>query len=104
MQGHFAEFALLLLICAQAGAALVRLRQPVLIANIVVGTAVGPAGFGLVTAHDQIDLLAPVGVAVLLFAVGLKCGEKITRVSASPRGAGAQRDAAGADGAAMAGC
>jgi Kef-type K+ transport system membrane component KefB len=44
----------------------------VLIAYIVVGIAVGPAVFGLVSAHDQIDLLAQVGVAVLLFAVGLK--------------------------------
>ncbi|MBA4341642.1 MAG: sodium:proton exchanger [Methylibium sp.] len=68
----FTEFAALLLICALAGAVFVRLRQPVLIAYIVVGIAVGPAGFGLVTAHDQIDLLAQVGVAVLLFAVGLK--------------------------------
>jgi Kef-type K+ transport system membrane component KefB len=32
----------------------------------------GPALLGVVTAHDQIDLLAQVGVAVLLFVVGLK--------------------------------
>jgi Kef-type K+ transport system membrane component KefB len=72
MHGLFTEFALLLLICALAGAVFVRLRQPVLIAYIVVGIAAGPAGFGFVTTHDQIDLLAQVGVAVLLFAVGLK--------------------------------
>ena len=72
MHGPFVEFALLLLICALVGAVFVRLRQPVLFAYIVVGIAVGPAVFGLVTAHDQIDLLAQVGVAVLLFAVGLK--------------------------------
>ena len=72
MPEPFAEFALLLLICALAGALFVRLRQPVLIAYIVVGIAVGPAGLSLVTAHDQVDLLAQVGVAVLLFAVGLK--------------------------------
>jgi len=72
LHGPFAEFALLLLICALAGAVFVRLRQPVLIAYIVVGVLVGPAVLGLVTAHDQIDLLAQVGVAVLLFAVGLK--------------------------------
>ncbi len=70
--GPFGEIALLLLICALAGALFVRLRQPVLIAYIVVGIAVGPAVLGLVGAHDQIDLLAQVGVAVLLFAVGLK--------------------------------
>ena len=68
----FSEFALLLLICALVGALFVRLKQPVLIAYIVVGIAVGPAVFGLVQAHDQIDLLAQIGVAVLLFAVGLK--------------------------------
>ncbi len=72
LHGPFAEFALLLLICALAGAVFVRLRQPVLIAYIVVGIVVGPAVLGLVTAHDQVDLLAQVGVAVLLFAVGLK--------------------------------
>jgi Kef-type K+ transport system membrane component KefB len=72
MHGAFGEFALLLLICALAGALFVRLKQPVLIAYIVVGILVGPAVFGLVGAHDQIDLLAQVGVAVLLFVVGLK--------------------------------
>ena len=72
MHGAFSELSVLLLICALAGALFVRLRQPVLIAYIVVGIAVGPAVFGLVSAHDQIDLLAQVGVAVLLFAVGLK--------------------------------
>jgi Kef-type K+ transport system membrane component KefB len=68
----FAEFALLLLVCALVGAVFVRLRQPVLIAYIVVGILVGPAVFGFVKAHEQIDLLAQVGVAVLLFVVGLK--------------------------------
>lgn len=68
----FSEFALLLIISAIAGAISVRLRQPVIIAYIVVGIIVGPAVFGLVSAHDQIDLLAQVGIAVLLFLVGLK--------------------------------
>lgn len=68
----FSEFALLLIISAGAGAVALWLRQPVLIAYIVVGIVVGPAVLGLVTAHDQIDLLAQVGVTVLLFVVGLK--------------------------------
>ena len=71
MAEHFTEFALLLFIAAMAGALAVRLRQPVLIAYIAVGILVGPAGFSLVTAHDQINLLAQVGVSVLLFLVGL---------------------------------
>jgi Kef-type K+ transport system membrane component KefB len=72
MHEPFAEFALLLLITAAVSAVAVRFRQPVLIAYIVVGILVGPAGFSLVTAHDQIDLLAQIGITVLLFVVGLK--------------------------------
>ena len=72
MHGVFGEFALLLLMSAAAGAMLLWLRQPVLIAYIVIGIVAGPAVLGIVTAHDQIDLLAQVGVAVLLFVVGLK--------------------------------
>ncbi len=68
----FSEFALLLMAAAFAGALFVKLRQPVLIAYIVIGIALGPAGFGLVKAHDQIELLAQIGVTVLLFVVGLK--------------------------------
>jgi len=72
MSEVFGEFSLLLLICAAAGALSIRLHQPILIAYIVVGIIVGPTVLGLVKAQDQIDLLAQVGVAVLLFAVGLK--------------------------------
>ncbi|WP_029889522.1 cation:proton antiporter [Polycyclovorans algicola] len=68
----FSEIALLLLLAALAGAVAVRLKQPVLIAYIVLGIAVGPAGFSLVQASAEIHLLSQVGVAVLLFVVGLK--------------------------------
>jgi Kef-type K+ transport system membrane component KefB len=72
MSGAFAEIALLLLACALAGAVFVRLKQPALVAYIVVGIVAGPSVLHLVSAHDQVDLLAQVGVAVLLFVVGLK--------------------------------
>lgn len=72
MYSVFSEFALLLMMAALAGVLALRMRQPVLIAYIVIGIIAGPALLGVVTAHDQIDLLAHVGVAVLLFVVGLK--------------------------------
>ncbi len=72
MIGVFGEFALLMLLAAGAGAASLWMRQPLLIAYIVMGVVAGPAVLGIVTAHEQIDLLAQVGVAVLLFVVGLK--------------------------------
>ena len=52
MTDPFAELAALLVIAAVVAAIAVRLRQPVLIAYIVVGIAVGPAGFDLVKSHD----------------------------------------------------
>ena len=69
--GPYSEFALLLIISAVAGAVAVRLRQPVLIAYIVVGILVGPAVFGIVRAHDQVALLAEIGVTVLLLVYPL---------------------------------
>ena len=72
MHATYSELALLLLISAGAGALAIRLRQPVLIAYIAVGIVAGPAVLGLVSAHDQIDLLAQFGVTLLLFLVGLK--------------------------------
>jgi Kef-type K+ transport system membrane component KefB len=72
MNSIYREFALLLMVSALVGAVAVRLRQPLLVAYIVVGIVVGPAVFGWVSAHDQIDLLAQIGITVLLFVVGLK--------------------------------
>ncbi|MDD2882483.1 MAG: cation:proton antiporter [Rhodoferax sp.] len=68
----YQEFALLLMLSAVVGAIAVRLRQPLLMAYIIVGILVGPSVFGWVGAHDQIDLLAQIGITVLLFVVGLK--------------------------------
>ncbi len=48
------------------------LRQPVIVAYIVVGVLGGPAVLGLVSAEDEIKLLAKLGIAILLFLVGLK--------------------------------
>jgi Kef-type K+ transport system membrane component KefB len=72
LENVYTEFALLLLASAGAGFLALRMRQPLLIAYIAVGIIAGPAVLGWVTAHDQIDLLAQIGVTVLLFVVGLK--------------------------------
>ncbi len=70
--GPFAELGLLLLACALMGAVCVALKQPVLITYLVAGLLLGPSGLDWVRAHSQIELLAELGVTVLLFIVGLK--------------------------------
>ena len=68
----FAEIALTLLAAALVGALGMWLRQPLIVSFIAVGLLAGPAGIGLVTQHDRIELLASIGIALLLFVVGLK--------------------------------
>lgn len=72
IESVYSEFAVLLVVSAIVGAIAVRFRQPLIVAYIVVGILAGPAGFGWVQAHEQIDLLAQIGITVLLFLVGLK--------------------------------
>lgn len=68
----FYEIAALLLVAATAGAIALIMRQPLIVAFMAVGILVGPAGLAWVSAHDQVDLLATLGIALLLFVVGLK--------------------------------
>ena len=48
------------------------LRQPLVVSFIVVGILVGPSGLELATDFEQLKLLAQIGIALLLFVVGLK--------------------------------
>ncbi|MEH6823579.1 MAG: cation:proton antiporter family protein [Motiliproteus sp.] len=75
----FTEMAVLLLMAAVIGAIGVRLRQPLIVAFILVGILVGPSVLGWVSANDQVDLLAKLGIALLLFVVGLKLDLHIIR-------------------------
>jgi Kef-type K+ transport system membrane component KefB len=68
----FVEIAALLLAAAAVGALSMCLRQPLILGYIFVGILAGPSMLGWVIARDQIDLLARLGIAMLLFVVGLK--------------------------------
>ncbi|PSJ16156.1 cation:proton antiporter [Nitrosomonas supralitoralis] len=75
----FTEIAALLFVAAVIGAIGVRLRQPLIVAFIVVGILVGPSVLSWVSAGDQVDLLSKLGIALLLFVVGLKLDLHIIR-------------------------
>jgi Kef-type K+ transport system membrane component KefB len=72
METVYQEFALLLFAAATVGLLAIRMRQPLILAYIVVGILVGPSALGWASAHEQIELLAQIGITVLLFVVGLK--------------------------------
>lgn len=71
-ESSFQEVTIILLLASLIGAIGTKLRQPLIVSFIVVGILVGPSGFHLVASHDQIELLAKIGIAILLFIVGLK--------------------------------
>ncbi len=68
----FFELAAILIISAVAGLIGRFLRQPLIVAFIGVGILVGPWGLDLLESIDKIHLLAEIGIAILLFAIGLK--------------------------------
>ncbi len=68
----FYEIAVVLAVAAAVGGIGLLLRQPLIVSFIATGVLVGPAGMGWVTAADQLDLLAKLGIALLLFVVGLR--------------------------------
>ncbi|UWZ81047.1 cation:proton antiporter [Geoalkalibacter halelectricus] len=72
MEHIFTEMALILGISAAIGFLATRLKQPLIVAFIAVGILVGPSGLDLVASHQQMHLLAEMGIAILLFVVGLK--------------------------------
>ena len=64
--------ALLLIGAIAGGLLLAGLRQPPLVGYIVAGAVFGPSGFGLIADRPTIDILAELGVLVLLFVVGTR--------------------------------
>ncbi len=59
-----------------AGAALfatmfLYLKQPIILAYIILGVFVGPKGVGLINDAEQIEQLAHIGIILLLFLIGL---------------------------------
>jgi Kef-type K+ transport system membrane component KefB len=75
----FGEIAALLIIAAVVGLIGTMLRQPLVVSFIAVGLLVGPSALGIVRSSEQIELLSHLGIAVLLFLVGIKLDVQLVR-------------------------
>lgn len=78
-QSPFYELAALLALAAIVGFIGHLLRQPMIVSFLAVGVVAGPSALGIVQSHEQIEVLAELGVALLLFLVGLKLDPKLIR-------------------------
>lgn len=79
MSPLYTEITLLLFATALIGLAALRLRQPVIVAYILIGILAGPSVLDWVSAHEPMELLAEIGVTILLFVVGLKLDLRLVR-------------------------
>lgn len=68
----FQELAAILMIAGVIGVLALKLRQPLIIGYILTGIVVGPALLGWASGGSELKLLSSIGIAVLLFVVGLK--------------------------------
>ncbi len=79
LYNEFYALAALLTIAAAAGAVGRLLRQPLIVTFIGVGILVGPSGMGLLRDSEYIELLARMGIAILLFLVGIRLDVRTIR-------------------------
>lgn len=75
----FQELAAILVIAGVTGVLALKLRQPLIISYIITGILVGPAVLGWASGGSEIKLLSSIGIAVLLFVVGLKLDVSLIR-------------------------
>ncbi|QEP43959.1 sodium:proton exchanger [Ectothiorhodospiraceae bacterium BW-2] len=75
----FFQIAVILGMAAVGGLLAQLLRQPLIVAFIAVGIILGPSVMGMVQHSSEIELFARLGIALLLFVVGLKLDLHIIR-------------------------
>jgi Kef-type K+ transport system membrane component KefB len=75
----FQQIAAVLLVAALLGGLARLLRQPLIISFIAVGIVAGPLVLDIVRETEQIELLARIGISILLFIVGLKLDVRLIR-------------------------
>lgn len=78
-QSSFIEIAVLLVLTAVVGFVGTALRQPLIVSFIIVGLLAGPSLLNIVHSKEKIELLSELGIALLLFLVGIKLDVKLIR-------------------------
>ncbi len=72
---HFDKLTSIALVTTAAllcGLALIRLRQPAIVGYILAGVALGPTGLRVISNTETVQILAELGVIMLLFLIGME--------------------------------
>jgi CPA2 family monovalent cation:H+ antiporter-2 len=68
----FGDLLIILLVSVPVAFLCLRLRLPLLVGLMLTGIAIGPTGFGLIKEIEAVEMLAEIGVMLLLFTIGLE--------------------------------
>ena len=68
----FGDLLIILLVAVPVAFASLRVKLPVLVGLILSGIAIGPYGLGWIHGIEAIEILAEIGVMLLLFTIGLE--------------------------------
>lgn len=80
----FAQIGFIITFAAIAGILAKLLKQPLILAYIVVGLIIGPVGLKLIDSAESLQSMGEIGVAFLLFIVGLELNlSKIKKLGSS---------------------
>lgn len=79
VENPFYEFSIILILAVVLGVLGQFLRQPLIVMFIALGVICGPSVLDIVKSKENIHLLAEIGIAILLFIVGLKLDVRIIR-------------------------
>src|SRR3990167_3593186 len=75
----FAELSLIIALAAVIALIMRLIRQPLIIGHIITGIIVGPSVLHLVKSADTINVFSSIGIALLLFIIGLGLNPKVIR-------------------------
>jgi CPA2 family monovalent cation:H+ antiporter-2 len=68
----FGDLLIILLVSVPVAFICLRLKLPLLVGLMLTGIAIGPSGFGLIKEIQAVEMLAEIGVMLLLFTIGLE--------------------------------
>jgi Kef-type K+ transport system membrane component KefB/Trk K+ transport system NAD-binding subunit len=80
-ESAFFEIAVILGLAALLGVIGQKLRQPLIITLLAAGILAGPTFLGIIKSYEQIELFAHIGIALLLFIVGLRLDLNLIRTT-----------------------
>lgn len=75
----FAELSLIIVLASVMALIMRLIRQPLIIGHILTGIIVGPSVLHLIKTPDTIEVFSNIGIALLLFIIGLGLNLKIVR-------------------------